>query len=418
MNRRRDHLVPRFYLEGFTSLPSGRRKPCVFVFDKEQKRCYPRSAEQVWKLANYYDIKGSDGEPDDVLDRVNREIETKASPLFKAGGFLVRRDAPNERERELISWFAGMMDVRVPELHSLMAEGLQDAVRRGLVMAQWHCKGEPGRFENAVRSLERQLGVRITGATLDDLSRVMIDPEIDDIKTSAFQAIDIPRALFCQMPWTILVAKGEDVFITSDRPLLRENLSPLGRPGFVMHDLNQYGFSFILPLTQKYAVATHCEMDGEDRGFVDATTDMVTMVNAEVWWSAPRYRFAPREDFTGREVITNQENLSGRLASETATLSKEAKRVVKLISYELSHGSVEAADKAAAEILHDPWWRLDQGDVQQMIQFVERLIANLAGLPKAWADRLPWWRRKLIEFAEVVMKRAGQEGETGDVGTP
>lgn len=418
MNLRRDHLVPRFYLEGFTSLPSGRRNPCVFVFDKEQKRCYPRSPEEVWRLANYYDIKSPDGKPDDVLDRVNREIETKASPLFKADGFLARRELPNAEERALMAWFAGMLEVRGPEQHTLMAEGLLEAARKSLVISQHHCKGKPELFENAVRAIENQLGVRITGAMRDDVSQVMIEPGVDGIKTGFFHTMDVPQKLFGRMPWTILVAQGDDVFITSDRPVLRENISLLGRPGFVNGELNQHGFHYVLPLTQKLVVATHCESGGTDRGFVNATTAMVTMVNAEVWWKAPRYRFVPREDFTGREVIAGQERLSGFLTTEAATLSEEAQRVVRLISYELSHESVEAVEKAAAEILQDPWSRLERNDVQQVIQFVDRLMANLARLPSAWADWLPWWRRKVIEFAEVVSKRAGQEGETGDSTTP
>ena len=418
MNLRRDHLVPRFYLEGFTSLPSGRRNPCVFVFDKEQKRCYPRSPEEVWRLANYYDIKSPDGKPDDVLDRVNREIETKASPLFKADGFLARRELPNAEERALMAWFAGMLEVRGPEQHTLMAEGLLEAARKSLVISQHHCKGKPELFENAVRAIENQLGVRITGAMRDDISQVMIEPGMDGIKTGFFQTMDVPQKLIDQMPWTILVAQGDDVFITSDRPVIRENLSPFGRPGFLIGELNQYGFSYILTLTRKFAVATHCEIGGTDRGFVDATTHMVTMVNAEVWGRAPRYLFAPREDFTGRDVIAGQERLSDFLTSEAAALSEQAQRVVRLMSHEISHASVEEAEKAAAEILQDPWWQLEYSDVQQVIQFVECLIANLARLPAAWADWLPWWRRKVIEFAEVVRKRAGQEGETGGAATP
>src|SRR5262249_5562461 len=151
-------------LEGFTSLPSGRRNPCVFVFNKENARCYSRSTEEIWKLANYYDIKGPDGEPDDILDRLNREVETKASRLFKGSGFLARREWPSAEDRSLLAWFAGMLEVRGPEQHDLMAEFHVEAAMKGLLVSQHHCKGKPEAFENAVRSIEAQLGVRITGA--------------------------------------------------------------------------------------------------------------------------------------------------------------------------------------------------------------------------------------------------------------
>lgn len=403
--------MPRFYLEGFTSLPSGRRNPCVFVFDKEQGRCYPRSPEEVWKLANYYDIQGVDGEPDDVLDRVNREVETKASPLFKEGSFLARRAWPDAKERALLAWFAGMLEVRGPELHDLMGEFYVDAAMKGLIVSQHNCKGRPEVFESAVRSIEAQLGVRITGATLEDVSQAKIEPGMDAIKVGFFQTMDVPQRLFGRMPWTILVAQGDDVFITSDRPLIRENLSPLGRPGFLVDELNEHGFSYILPLTQKFAVATHLELGGKDRGFVAADTKLVTMVNAEVWGRAPRYRFAPREDFTGRDVIAGLERLNHFLTAAVAALSEEAQHIAHQIPHELSHSSVEEAEKAAADILQDPSWRLELDDIQQVLGFIDLLIANLSWLPRPWAVSLPWWRRRVVAFQQQIQERSERRGD-------
>lgn len=60
---RRDHLIPRFYLEGFATAAPGRRNPALHVFDRARGKTYLRTPERVWREANYYDVEGPDGQP-------------------------------------------------------------------------------------------------------------------------------------------------------------------------------------------------------------------------------------------------------------------------------------------------------------------------------------------------------------------
>ena len=78
--KNKHHVIPASYLAGFSSELS--RKGSLFIFDKEQRKMYPNTCENVGYITRYYkvDIEGLD---EDAVEDAFADVEGSAIEIIR-----------------------------------------------------------------------------------------------------------------------------------------------------------------------------------------------------------------------------------------------------------------------------------------------------------------------------------------------
>lgn len=394
--RRGDHTgAPAFYLREFVNED---RPTFLWEHDRTTGQWRTRGPSQVLKADNYYDV-GKGDRRTSAIDEFMQQIESRAAPLFqaKSDGFIALRRQPTIFERERLAALVALMEVRSPQAHQTISNFL-GGIAEKMARALFHqVKHDPEAFAQVRAVVAERTGITIEKAEDLDPTGLEFTGSKDHAVAMLVAHVDTVFKLVFNGPWSLLVAQGKDVFITSDRPFLRWP--------FAVADLGCDNYYFVIPLTRKMALAGHLEHGGQDRGFVPASTGLVTAINAEVWARATRYRFAPRKDFTGSEHVLAWDKRNEFLRKQFATLSSDAQRVVNVIWREFPPATVAEAEEAAEEAFKALRMFHGREDVEEAVGYLDALLANRHRLLASWAEPLRWWKGRLEAFAKELEPR-------------
>jgi len=359
----------------------------------------------VLKVHKYFDI-GKGEKRTDAIDEFMKEIENKAAPLFQAkkDGFIALRRPPTQLERERLAALVALMEVRAPDAHEAIRNFLGDIAEKTAHVIYQQAKNDPEAFARMKAEIVERTGITIEKPEDLDPSGLEFTGSKDHAIAMLVEQVDTMFKFVFNGPWSLFIAHGDDVFITLDRPLLRPSVH-----GFQVADLNRDNYYFLVPLTRKVALAGHLERGGNDRGFVPASTGLVTAINAEVWARATRYRFSPRKDFTGSEHVIAWELRHDFLKKQCAALSRGARRVVNVIWRGFPPATVAEAEKAAEEAFKDLRVFHGREDVEEAGGYIDALIANRYRLPASWVEPLCRWKGKLASLTKELKPRRRDE---------
>lgn len=309
------HLIPRFYLGGFTDpdVPPG-HDPFVWLWRFAAGSWQPKGPKNTATLPDYYFLEDGSGNKDESCEQFLNRIESDAAPAIRS--LTMSCEGLSNRNRKALARFVAAMEVRLPSRIESMQAFIGE-VAKATASRNWqYLRGDAGAYRRFTSGCRGRTGRDDPGEFLSD----SMDPcrfEFTGTKELVLPALlksvnRIARVLLA-MNWYFLDSDGENVFITSDTPCCR--FHPADMPPLVSGGLLDQRVELTLPLTSR--VALLARWVGPRNGRMQATTDEVRLLNLRTACGAGQYIAAPKVVFPGVEEI--REVLASRAASQNLT---------------------------------------------------------------------------------------------------
>jgi Protein of unknown function (DUF4238) len=250
------HIIPRFYLRGFT--PTGNKADKLWVLNFKEKRSRPANTRSVGGQEGFYAVD-TPGKPTDALEHdINREFEDPAAPIIKE---IITNCALPEGEdfAKLISFIA-LMYVRVEAVRLAAAEGDALLLKQH---ARLYAINAPERVPAYIKAL-RQEGAEFPDQISADNLRTL---EFDEYKVTLTQKWHIKNflanfgnfdelvSIFARRRWTLHVSEESNVdFICSDHPVVLTWTLPVSRFDQWHPGLAHTHTELTLPLNRRMAL--------------------------------------------------------------------------------------------------------------------------------------------------------------------
>jgi hypothetical protein len=254
---KRQHILPKFYLEGFT------RDGYVAVYDRKNKEMRTQPPINTCVDNNFYTFKDSEGHNRYDLEKLLSEYEYKASLVIKK---LAAKQEINAEERANISIFIGFAICRTPDavdsiklLNSNILGSLTKRIFNKIDFAKEHIRKSPN-APSTEDELEEQ-----AQKLVDFVKNNELNVETDHswaVGTAMQMSLKIAPFLSCRN-WTVIHRDNDKrSFITTDAPVLLTTTT--------RRESSLYGVGFanldalvLFPLSQSCALA----MSGNEGDF-------------------------------------------------------------------------------------------------------------------------------------------------------
>ena len=150
--KHRHHIVPRFYLAGFTDESAGR----LSVYSKPDARGLRTTPTNAAVRIDYCAAELTTGERNsDLIEDALAKVEEQAAPALRK---LLRQEPLTELERDRFSYFLGIAMVRGPDFR----EQIQ-AYEEGWTKSHTSLlASNPVALENSLKKYERQRGMTLS----------------------------------------------------------------------------------------------------------------------------------------------------------------------------------------------------------------------------------------------------------------
>lgn len=211
---KRQHYVPRFYLEHFADING-----MVWSYDLQAESIRPATPENTAVETNFYSVIDAEGEHNDEIENWLQGVEGKASELYPK---VLRGERLQGQEKADFAVFIASLFTRSPaivtayaELMGKFAQHITDLTMRNRTQ-----------FDTEMDRYDADRGVTTSGKERDELFEFAKD------KTRYFVEVDKKRGLealagtdhltpiFYDMTWAVFESKDQHL-ITSDNPVVR-----------------------------------------------------------------------------------------------------------------------------------------------------------------------------------------------------
>lgn len=215
MNRpKRQHTVPKFYLEHFTD-PEGKVWSYDLMLDQVRAGIPQNTAVET----NFYSVKDESGEYVDLLEKWLADVEGKAAQLYPK---LLSGEIFADQERADFAVFLSSLHLRSPAMIRAGAQLMGEMVQHVYDIVLQDRK----RFDDLMDKTDAKSGKTTPPEKRDeafdfakDKSRYVIAVD-RKIGLKAMGAIDRLTKIFFQMNWMIIECRDQHL-ITSDNPVIR-----------------------------------------------------------------------------------------------------------------------------------------------------------------------------------------------------
>jgi hypothetical protein len=303
---RQHHILPEFYLAGFTN--TGTRDGLLHVFDYRRGKRYRAKPRQAARERDFYRIEVP-GEDRNVIEKDLSRLESELAPTLRR---VTETDVVSYEDLSDLLSFASMVHVRGRKGLERIYLGLEEKITSGL---------EDGslprdEWERIVDALRREGTDPTTLLTYEEARRRAADgvwapvaPRqlvlgvLPDMQRVIFDAL-VPHV------WSLAVAVPEaGEFICSDSPLTWSRVEPW-EAGFKedesLHDLD---LTVTFPLNKKLALITRPNDRGQkERYRYEAVPGVVAWVNSRTHVLSLGTIYSTSEDFW----LLGNNNMVGR----------------------------------------------------------------------------------------------------------
>ncbi|SEJ66058.1 Protein of unknown function [Azotobacter beijerinckii] len=297
---KRQHFVPKFYLEGFTS------DGLLAVFDRVSGEIRKQQPQNTAVVGHLYTFEDHQDRKRFDLEVLFSYIEEEAAPILKS---LVQGDRISPKDRESFALFLGLAAVRTPaaiaEASSVYA-GFEKA-RSRLMLTDEHRVLELLKKMNgpdADEVLLRKEAHAITTMALEESYDIVVDPGYA-LQRSLNVWSTVAKELWSR-DWMVLHAPGEgQSFLTSDSPVVLTSGSAATR-----HLPIGYGSShaqILFSLTSKYVLVASGSLGRTGRA--DIKVDALRRFNMTIAQDCHRYVMGGNAALV--ENITTELGLAG-----------------------------------------------------------------------------------------------------------
>lgn len=300
----RSHLIPEFYLKGFTDpdTPPG-NEPYCWVRTTERREWYRRAPGKLCRQKDYYHVRKTDGSLDAAIEKKLGDVENRAREIIakrveRPGGF-------SKRDRLDLSLFVATMRGRTALKHEQAEKFALDLERRRIQLIYERLKSNPEEFRKTVERVEQEHGKLSEGFSVENLNPEKHRIGFDEGARAWFAGQSIAASvatgpLIHDMGWTFLISDGAGLFITSDSPC--SVIDPTAKSVFVgRYALVNEKSELILPLRRD--VALIATWGSEPLVWIKATPEVIRSINLRTARFAERMLISPSTKFPGSEDL-------------------------------------------------------------------------------------------------------------------
>ncbi len=243
MSQPRDqHIVPRFYLDGF-SLPSpGRRQPTLWVYEKG-KPVRPSTASHEARERDFYTVRRGD-QVDYRFEYFLSQIEALIAPILRA------LDDPNHfftvEEKSMIGFFVALMHARVRSYREYVDKSLGKLVGK---IARERAEDRE-LFEADVRAFEAHSGKSLDAESMRQVvlnGKLRFHPSVSFNLWMVGDVIQQLKPILLKKAWHLVRCDHDFLFVTSDNPVSTVGLDSKGRAVAGM-GFGRVGVQVVFPL--------------------------------------------------------------------------------------------------------------------------------------------------------------------------
>ena len=299
MQKKKQHLVPRSYLENFTD-SNGK----IFVLNKSLK-IFSTKPEKILTDNHFYTIKLSDGKGSFIVEDSLANIEGAFAELFKKK--ISQRKSLTPEEKALAAVFIASMLMRTKSRRNSIqkffdeALGFMEQIRR-----------LPEENKKMLASMPRGDGPTISYKEMLEASKDI--PSVHSVSIMD-NLTEISQIIFA-MKWGILIPEStKDYFITSDNPCVMLNptvLKKFGPNSFGSQPgLDQKHVELTLPLSSSMTLLVGWLLDNQE--YTPISSKMIDNLNNRIIMYADK--ILAKSDQKLRDIITKTKEKQSKLNS-------------------------------------------------------------------------------------------------------
>lgn len=207
------HYVPAFYLSLFTS--NGKR---LWVFDKNQRQCWPSSPKNAAKERHFYSVEGTDDPA--AVEKLLSDVEGKSAPVVRK--VIDTQKLPAGDDLDILINFVALAAVRGPKVREQFAR-VVDQMTKQVVLPDF--LGPSG--ANLIRDLDASDGEEIADDQIREMQEFIEGGQFD-VNLDQTWHIGTTLELFnrvleslAQRQWAVwTIADGLGDFVCSDQPVV------------------------------------------------------------------------------------------------------------------------------------------------------------------------------------------------------
>lgn len=297
MAYKRNHYVPEFYLKNFALPMPGRRKPMIWVYDKDGGSTRQQSAKDTAVVRDLYTIRNVEGVQSHFLEQEFAKHESAVKPILER--WKEPGAKPAVKEIFVVSEFLAYLYLRVPRTIDAIK---QISAHSGIINME-NLARDPERLSKAFEWLRLNKQSNLTMQELRDLADHVerrFEVKVNDtfalcVTLRMFETVEKRLRELC---WCLSTAPPTAEFVTCDSPLVvvfRED-DRMGLGGGFGHPHVEVSF----PLSPRVCLTLDRKTNLKRRTLGD---DLVLELNRRAVAVAERYIFAAQKsDYTDRLV--------------------------------------------------------------------------------------------------------------------
>lgn len=121
----KQHLLPQFYLRGFTDPDTPpEHEPFVWVYSLQEQKWEKRSPKNVAAETDYYTFNDEDGKKSEDIEEMLQRIESGAASVIN--NKIANRKPLSDDDRIVIATFIASTMMRVPGQHDHIGDFLSE----------------------------------------------------------------------------------------------------------------------------------------------------------------------------------------------------------------------------------------------------------------------------------------------------
>lgn len=219
---KRQHFIPRFYLEGFC------QNGLLSLYDRVENAYRDQTPLNTTTIGHYYTFTDQEGRRRFDLEYLMSDYEGKAAPILKK---LSQREEISDEERSDMSIFIAMLGFRIPDqidsLKSANGEMIKKISRMmfgNLDQAKKIIRENPENIKLTEEEIENQ--AKIMANFIED-GNYTVETDHQWIMGMSINMFLQVAPIFSQRDWVILHSTSDKKsFVTSDSPLTLTTIQP------------------------------------------------------------------------------------------------------------------------------------------------------------------------------------------------
>ncbi|MCG8561489.1 MAG: DUF4238 domain-containing protein [Hyphomicrobiales bacterium] len=288
---KKQHFVPRFYLENFAISDSSKK---IWTYDTQWNRLYGRVARETAVETNFYSFKDEDGQYRDDIEIWLSHVEGKAAGLYSK---VLAGEILNGQERADFAMFLATLYARSPSILRVLGETLGAEVESMMNFITADRK----RFDDSVNQYISQTGKMMSEEIKDrifnglrDKSKYALVVNRNAMLQAAIEASERLARIFFQMGWVTTKSKGPGL-ITGDSPVVQHTAPGKFHPVFGGGGFLRLENFVSVPLSPQHCLELYWDKD-YDSGVMSLTADRVRDLNRERAIFSDRFLFSSIKD--------------------------------------------------------------------------------------------------------------------------